>query len=214
MRSRENIWDESIEFLLKEYEACWPPLIDTYERNESWFKFYIILVSSIIGVISIIFQVSQPNEYIWKTFIVLLSILYLFGIATLRILYNNRIVIVEYINAINRIRKFFVERAKTVLPAFNYYLVLPHTTHKHFKGTSLNLLMIYMLFLLNFFTSLGLLFIYIEKFECTIRFGLDQWLSSTIFFLIINSFVINFCLTLWIFDQLHKRDNECLIKNF
>ncbi len=207
MRSKEDIWIESKEFLLKEYDACWAPLIDTYNRNESWFKFYITFLTLVVGIVGVTSKVGETNEYAWEVFCVFLFMLYVVGLATLRILYNNRKVIVEYINAINAIRKFFVHRAvENVEPAFRRYVLLPIDIRKYFLKGSVNLVMIYLVFLFNFLVLVGIFVIFIRKVDWIIRFGYGQPFSIVIFVFIIAFFITNLISLPWIVCGLSKRD--------
>jgi len=202
MRRRE-IWNGSKEFLSREYDACWKGCIDTYNRNESWFKFYIAFLTLTGAIIGLIFKNGSSQREVWRIFFVILVMLYIIGLGTLRILYNNRKIIVEYLNAINQIRNFFVERAKAVVPEFKKYVLLPTVPQKYFRRLSINLIMIYMLSFFNCLTLIGILLVLIEKTEWITGFGDCKW-----FCLAVVSFIINVFLLLWIVWSLRKKDKK------
>lgn len=186
MRRRKDIWNGSKEFLSREYDACWKACIDTYNRNESWFKFYIAFLTLTGAIIGLIFKNGSSQREVWRMFFFILVMLYIIGLGTLRILYNNRKIIVEYLNAINQIRNFFVERAEAVVPEFKKYVLLPTVPQKCFRGLSVNLIMVYMLSLFNCLTLIGILLVLTKKLEWITGFGNSKW-----FYLATVSFIIN-----------------------
>lgn len=210
--------EDSGEFLMKEYDGCWKCLIDTYNRNESWFKFYILFLTLTVGIIGAISKIetTQKNvSNVWVILLVLLTMLYVFGIATLIVLYNNRKIIVEYLNAINRIRRFFVERATETDPNFCKYVVLPWGTHKHFRVISINLILIYVLSFFNFLTLSGVLLISAENLK-GLKESIDAFISNNDLpgikvMAIIISFVVNvffLALTIHFFYKKDRRSAE------
>jgi len=206
MRSKEHIWREGTEFLLKEYDAAWGSIIDTYSRNESWFKFLITFLALVIGILGVTFKIGETNEYVWGMLSVFLLLLIMVGLGTLHILIHNRRIIVEYLNVINRIRAFFVDRvAENVEPKFRGCVLLPTTDRDYFKPDSVNFVLVYIVFLFNLVTFTGLLLVYFEKVNCIIRSGTSSLFSLVVVAVIVVAFVVvNFV----IFRKAYKHSKE------
>lgn len=197
--------------LSREYDALWAPLIDTYDRNESWFKFHITFLTLVTGIVGVTFKIGETNEYVWEILSVFLLMLIIVGIGTLHVLIHNREIIVEYLNAINRIRKFFVDKTtENAEPDFRKYVLLPTTHHKYLKLGSVNFVLIYIVSFFNFLALIGFLLIYITKVYLILKFGYGSPLSDGIVGLIIVFFISIHVIELLIVRKDSKRNRNLM----
>lgn len=207
VNTREDIWQETTEFLLKEYGECWRALIDTYHRNESWFRFYITVLALVGGIVGVILKIEGTGNLwqgVWLTLAAVLIVSYALGIAALCQLCRNRKVIVLYRNATSRIRKLFVERAEAVGIGIREYIELTTKRSKALTGSSVNLLMIYVVSFCNFLTLVAILLIC----EGEITGPLALFLGRPVLSTALYSFVINSVLLALIIVRLRRADQQ------
>jgi hypothetical protein len=175
MRSEEEIWKDRKEFLFKEYDAIWNVIQGGYQARDRWFKFYLIIISAVGSLILYTFseKVGKIHEGINYLAAILLSGLFIIGVLTLMIETIYRAVITEYHNAINRIRRYFIDTLTDHDFKYYSYFLVRHTDNlKAYKKFGADLLRIYILSTMNAFVFAGILYflLFYKTKSCSIYF--------------------------------------------
>ncbi len=166
MKDEERIWKDRKEFLLKEHDALVGEINNVRQERDRWYRFYLIIVTA-VG--SVILYLSRPpsgnnpgmteNSVFNYMAAILLLALFLVGFLTLWMELRQRELLVEYHNAINRIRRYFIDRLTNEHFRYDRYFAIRHTDDlKTFKFFGYASLRAYVILIVNTVVCAGFLY--------------------------------------------------------
>lgn len=98
------------EILSKEYEICWDAVKPAFDRCERWFRFYLLMIWGVVGIIGFLFSKGSVKPTLLRVFGVFL---FLIGLPILYIQTRHRRAMTHRRKVMARIRIGLAELLKT-----------------------------------------------------------------------------------------------------
>jgi hypothetical protein len=101
-------------FMLTEYEHLTELLLYTKEVGHTRVQFWLSIVSAVGGLLAVLFQLGGGSQTFFCTLVIACIVLFLIGGTIFRKLIHRTITTVEYLRALGKIKRYFVDKAPEV----------------------------------------------------------------------------------------------------
>lgn len=193
-----NCDTHDFEFMLKEYEMQYGHFERHYEAVEKSFRLFLVIVGAISSFVGLIYQDQELSKF--ELFdlevlpLVLFTLTSIFGLLIFLRIIEHRLLIIEYVKALNLNRRWFADHSpnKDVLVKYMYWkpqIARPHffSWFNHFFGEAAS-----MAFIVGSFSSVSGLNIWIKLFG--VESDSSGFFSSLVF--LVLTLLITFLLML------------------